>query len=89
MYTNEMILQYEKDLKGGGEKPQGSEMLNRECEGKDRNERCEGKRERKRLCFRTLVASMGCNLEASLMVKAYSSLTHGCQPSKRAGTGTK
>lgn len=44
-------------------------MLNRECEEKDKNKRCEGKRERKRLCFRTSVASMGCNLEASLMIK--------------------
>ena len=56
-------------MKEGGKKPQGSEMLNRECEEKDKNKRCEGKRERKRLCFRTLVASMGCNLEASLMIK--------------------
>ena len=50
-----MILQYGKDLKGEGKKPQGSEMLKRECKGKDKNERFEGKRERKetkkRVCW--------------------------------------
>lgn len=71
-----MILQYGKDLKGEGKKPQGSEMLKRECKGKDKNERFEGKRERKRLCFRTLVASMGCNLEASLMVKGLTQMAY-------------
>lgn len=39
-------------------------MLNRECEGKDENERCEKKRGGKGLRFRLLVASMGCKLEA-------------------------
>ena len=57
-------------------------MLNRECEEKDKNKRCEGKRERKRLCFRTSVASMGCNLEASLMIKG---LTDGLWPASHTG----